>query len=909
MQNRTSWTLLVFVSVATIFVNAGRADEITTVPPAVIGLDRVAGDQPEAQVLKGLVLIGELGCSNCHAPSALAATHLQTRRAPLLEGVGRRLRNEHILEWLDKPADVKPGTTMPEVFAGMEPAVRAQNRLALAHFLAGADRPSLANAADQAIARGESLYHSIGCAVCHGSLRQGAARNAPGSVPLGQLDKKYTVPSLTQFLLDPLAIRPSARMPHFHLQPQEAQDLASYLCPDQSVEPNLNFEYFEGDWDRLPNFDKLQPQKSGRVTGFDLSVGRKDRFAIRFSGYLQVVEAGNYTIHLGSDDGSRLWLDGKEIVTVDGVHPLTYGVGRVALTAGAHPLAVEYFEGGGEQELRIEIEGQGTGRRPLANEVTPTEVPPPPSREATVDPALAKAGKEIYDRSGCKSCHQPESTSAVATPLNRLRSQRGCLADHVVAPIPKFSLSKSQISYIQAALEFLKEPDLAAANAEEVIRRTLVTFNCVTCHQRGEFGEMSESQNALFTTTQPEMGDEGRLPPSLNGIGAKLREDWLRHIFDHGGTDRPYMRVRMPRFGLNNIGQLIPAFLATDASASSRQIKTDFTDKQLKAAGRQMAGAQGFSCIKCHNWGGIPATGIQAMSLTTMYRRLREPWLHQYLLDPQSYRQGTRMPASWPNGQVLLPKLLDGNADTQIHALIRFLSDGDQASMPAGLGRDPIELVADLEPVIYRNFIEGAGTRAIGVGYPEKLNLAFDANDLRLALIWQGAFIDAARHWTDRGAGFQGPLGDNVLQFPPGPQLAPLTHPDSVWPTESSRTLGYRFRGYHFDQQRRPIFVYTHGDLKFEDALEPIASAEQFALQRSIHVHGTADGWYFRAATGRSIVALEDGWFRINDEWNTRLQHLNDIPAVPLIRQAGDLQELLLSIPRGSGGLRQVIQW
>ena len=48
------------------------------------------------------------------------------------------------------------------------------------------------------------------------------------------------------------------------------------------------------------------------------------------------------------------------------------------------------------------------------------------------------------------------------------------------------------------------------------------------------------------------------------------------------------------------------------------------------------------------------------------------------------------------------------------------------------------------------------------------MNLAFDANELRLAMIWQGGFIDAARHWTDRGAGFEGPLGDNVLQLPAG---------------------------------------------------------------------------------------------------------------------------------------------
>ena len=65
-----------------------------------------------------------------------------------------------------------------------------------------------------------------------------------------------------------------------------------------------------------------------------------------------------------------------------------------------------------------------------------------------------------------------------------------------------------------------------------------------------------------------------------------------------------------------------------------------------------------------------------------------------------------------------------------------------------------------------------AGTRAIGVGYAEKLNLAFDAESCRLAMLWHGGFIDAARHWSARGAGFEKPLGDKVLHLPPGPAIA-----------------------------------------------------------------------------------------------------------------------------------------
>ena len=112
------------------------------------------------------------------------------------------------------------------------------------------------------------------------------------------------------------------------------------------------------------------------------------------------------------------------------------------------------------------------------------------------------------------------------------------------------------------------------------------------------------------------------------------------------------------------------------------------------------------------------------------------------------------------------------------------------------MGRKFIPLVPTDEAIIYRNFIEGAGTRAIGVGYPEKVNLAFDANDLRLALIWQGGFIDAAKHWTDRGDGFEGPLGDDVLSLPVGASFAVLGKTDAPWPTGNPKDAGYKFLGY-----------------------------------------------------------------------------------------------------------------
>jgi len=91
------------------------------------------------------------------------------------------------------------------------------------------------------------------------------------------------------------------------------------------------------------------------------------------------------------------------------------------------------------------------------------------------------------------------------------------------------------------------------------------------------------------------------------------------------------------------------------------------------------------------------------------------------------------------------------------------------------------------------------------VGYPEKLDLAFDADQMNVPLLWQGSFMDAGRHWTARGEGFEPPMGFNLVRFPSGPPFAVLNG-DAAWPTATGKDAGYQFRGYVFDEQRRPSF-------------------------------------------------------------------------------------------------------
>ncbi len=159
------------------------------------------------------------------------------------------------------------------------------------------------------------------------------------------------------------------------------------------------------------------------------------------------------------------------------------------------------------------------------------------------------------------------------------------------------------------------------------------------------------------------------------------------------------------------------------------------------------------------------------------------------------------------------------------------------------------------EASIYRNFIAGAGPRAIAVGYSEAVNLAFDANNFRLAMIWQGDFMDGARHWRGRGQGFQPPAGDAVIKLPDGVAFAALETPDAAWPKNEFRSKEFRFRGYVLDKYQRPTFKYERGDVAIEDTPMPVAAGEDDLagqIKRTIKLKAkdAPENLYFRIAKG-----------------------------------------------------------
>jgi len=128
----------------------------------------------------------------------------------------------------------------------------------------------------------------------------------------------------------------------------------------------LAFEYFEGRFDKLPDLATLAAARTGTAGRPDIAVAQdKDEFALRFKGSVRVPRTGVYVFYLGSDDGSKLSVAGREIIINDGVHGLAEEKAEIALAAGWHPFELVYFQRTGGLGLELSWRGPGTAKGPV----------------------------------------------------------------------------------------------------------------------------------------------------------------------------------------------------------------------------------------------------------------------------------------------------------------------------------------------------------------------------------------------------------------------------------------------------------------------------------------------------------------------------------------------------------------
>lgn len=87
--------------------------------------------------------------------------------------------------------------------------------------------------------------------------------------------------------------------------------------------------------------------------------GPNTNYGAEFTGTITVDETGSWRFYTYSDDGSKLWINGIEVVNNDGLHSMHERSGTITLTAGAHEFMVRFFERSGNHGLIVSWRGPG----------------------------------------------------------------------------------------------------------------------------------------------------------------------------------------------------------------------------------------------------------------------------------------------------------------------------------------------------------------------------------------------------------------------------------------------------------------------------------------------------------------------------------------------------------------------
>jgi prolyl oligopeptidase PreP (S9A serine peptidase family)/mono/diheme cytochrome c family protein len=492
---------------------------------------------------------------------------------------------------------------------------------------------------------------------------------------------------------------------------------------------------------------------------------------------------------------------------------------------------------------------------------------------------MIELGQRLVIDKRCNQCHniapqgKPFASVLARASFDDLKKpsvhNKGCLAD-LRSPgnkAPRFNLEAADREALRL---FLAEGTTGAGSAAPAYngRVALARFNCLACHSKdGEGGLTAGVLEGLRRYEKAEYAESVSAPP-LTGVGHKLRTPWLTQVLTQGGRARPWMGLRMPQFGPANVGHLAQALALMEGTDPDDQVhKVPLTAAKLEA-GRTLIGRQAFGCISCHDIAGVVSTGTRGPDMALMNQRVRYSWYRRWMEHAQRMQPGTRMPTVFPDGKSPLPAILEGNADAQAEAMWAFLSLGPGLPLPEGVG-PPKGLVVQVKdrPVLVRTFMPEAGSRAVSVGYPKEVSVAFDATTCRLAYAWSGNFLDATPVWDNRGGNPAKLLGGRFWTAPAGCPLAVTFSagvPDFAERATDSAYGGpiaegklyegpsqLHFEGYDMDKNGLPIFRYRinaeeSAPVEVQERPEPLRSPVAVGVSRHLAFN---------------ILAQESAWF------------------------------------------------
>ncbi len=544
----------------------------------------------------GRELIGHMGCNVCHLIDYPAYRDLP-RPGPSLRKVASKVTPEWAYRWIEAPRKFRPTSWMPHFFFESNTTTpenlerqKAEIAASVAYIWEQSESFDYPPAPAGDAARGEQLFNAIGCTGCH--VRDAELTrddlfpevNRLHGPNLVRLGSKVSSGWLYAWLRNPKQYYAETRMPSLRLSDREAADLTAFLMSS-----------------RDPAYEDLAlPEIDGAI---------RDGLVLEYLQNTQTIEQSQATLASMSPRERDVYL-GEETIQKYGC----WGCHELTGFEKAKPIGVELTEEGSKPIHQFDF-GHVHGVPHTRHDWILTKM---------LMPRVWDKGKEEVKRYG------------------------------ELYKMPNFGMSEREArAVVTTVLGFTKESVTASRQAGRTARaaaladgRRLITrYNCQGCH-------LIEGRGHAIRTS---IEDEGMLPPNLAAQGARVRGEWLfDYLHDPGRVQmRPWLSVRMPTFGLSDaeVNNVVGYFAAREEREPFLSPPGRPTEANL-AVGRVAFGM--FQCAKCHPagpaeaTGGVVGAGELAPSLLLARERLRHDWVPDWILDPQSWVPGTKMPANFP---------------------------------------------------------------------------------------------------------------------------------------------------------------------------------------------------------------------------------------------------------------------
>jgi cytochrome c len=130
---------------------------------------------------------------------------------------------------------------------------------------------------------------------------------------------------------------------------------------EKDLIPGLMFNIYDGGKGlaKLPVLKGSEkPVFSGIMMNFDATENDlkeyPDNHVLVATGFIKIEKDNNYLFRIGSDDGTKLYLNNQLIADNDGPHGTEFKDAEMALRAGLHPIRIEFFQGGGGKNFTLQ---------------------------------------------------------------------------------------------------------------------------------------------------------------------------------------------------------------------------------------------------------------------------------------------------------------------------------------------------------------------------------------------------------------------------------------------------------------------------------------------------------------------------------------------------------------------------